>query len=592
MNWLRRALLILTLIALPLSAAASEANDAPPAEAVDVSPEALAALGTSSPRGAMYQYLTAARAGDYERAATHLNLTNLPPDVRSIDGATLARQLHVVLDRTLWLQWDLLSDQASGATQDGLPRSQDAIGTIDSAGGPVTLLVEQATWSAGQPVWRVARETVANLPELYAEFGYGPLGDYLPRVLVERRFLDVLLWQWVGLGLLILAAGFLAFAFTWVAAAILRPLAERTRTLADSHAIDSGRGPVRLLLFALLLTAGIQPLGLAVPVHAFWTTLAKALVVIAWIWLLVRIVDAVSAAIQDRLVARGQTIALSVVPLGRRTIKVLLVAVAGLIVLQNFGFNVTGIVAGLGIGGLAFALAAQKSIENLFGGVTLIADRPVQVGDFCKFGDQVGTVEEVGLRSTRIRTLDRTVITIPNADFSSMQIENFAQRDRIRFATTIGVRYETTGDQLRFLLLELKKLLVAHPKVLADPARVRFVGFGAFSLDIEIFAFAATRDWNEFLAIREDILLRMIDVVERSGTGFAFPSQTIYTAPDGGLNAERTQRAEQEVAKLRDTQELGLPNFRPDQLIPLTGTLDYPELGAAERGSPAATRRD
>lgn len=588
---LRPILLAIVVAFAPHALFASDANEpAPPVPMVDLSPETLAALGTRSPRGAMYQYLLAARAGDYESAAEHLNLTNLPPLVREIDGTDLARYLHVVLDRKLWLQWDLLSDQPTGFTNDGLPRSQDVIGTIETASGPVKLLVEQASWRGGDPVWKVARESVVRLPDLYAEFGYGPLGELLPRVLMEHRFLDVLLWQWIGLAAVLIAAGLLSFFVAWGAAAFLRPIAARSQALSDNQLINHARGPVRLLLFSTLLTAGLAPLGLAIPVHAFWATIAKVLAIIATIWLVVRVVDAVAALIQEGLVARGQLLALSVVPLGRRTLKVILVAVAGLIVLQNFGINVTGLIAGLGIGGLAFALAAQKSIENLFGGVTLIADRPVKVGDFCRFGDQVGTVEEVGLRSTRIRTLDRTVITIPNADFSNMKIENFAQRDRIRFITTIGVRYETTADQLRYLLIELKKLLVAHPKILPDPARVRFVGFGAYSLDIEIFAFAATSDWNEFLAIREDLLLRMIDVVAESGTGFAFPSQTIYTAADGGLDAQYGERAVAEVDRLRQAGELGLPNFRPEQIRALNGTLEYPDVGSAERRSGGANR--
>ena len=349
-------------------------------------------------------------------------------------------------------------------------------------------------------------------------------------------------------------------------------------------------GPLRLLFFALLLGFGLPPLGLALPVFGFLVTIAKGLSVVAVIWLVARLVDVASNAIEKRLVAQGQAIAMSVVPLGRRALKAVHVFIATLAILQNFGFNVTSVIAGLGIGGLAFALAAQKSIENLFGGITLIADRPVQVGDFCRFGDRVGTVEEVGLRSTRVRTLDRTLVTIPNADFSSMEIENFAKRDRIWFNTTLGVRYETTADQMRFLLLELKKLLVGHPRVHPDPARVRFAGFGAFSLDIEIFAYVMTRDINDFLAVREDLLLRMIDIVEKSGTGFAFPSQTIYTAKDEGLDEERSKAAAEAVARLRESTELGLPNFRSDQLTELSNQLEYPDVGAAEK-RPAPDRK-
>jgi MscS family membrane protein len=259
-------------------------------------------------------------------------------------------------------------------------------------------------------------------------------------------------------------------------------------------------------------------------------------------------------------------------------------------VLQNIGLNVTGILAGLGIGGLAVALAAQKTVENLFGGVTLILDQPVRVGDFCRFGDRIGTVEEVGLRSTRIRTLDRTVVSVPNGHFASLELENFTVRDRIWLHTTIGVRYETTPDQLRHVLVEIRRMLYAHPQVDPRPARIRFVNFGAYSLDLEIFAYVLTADYDEFLAIQEDIYLRIMDIVEQSGTGFAFPSQTTYLARDHGLDGAKREAAEAQVAAWRRAGALHLPDFPPEAVSALKGTLDYPPQGSAGRARPSPGR--
>jgi MscS family membrane protein len=243
-------------------------------------------------------------------------------------------------------------------------------------------------------------------------------------------------------------------------------------------------------------------------------------------------------------------------------------------------------VAGLGVGGIAVALAAQKTIENLFGGVTLFADRPVRVGDFFRYGDQVGTVEEIGLRSTRVRTLDRTVVSIPNAQFSNMALENFAKRDRMRLWTMIGVRYETTPDQLRFLLARLREVLLAHPRVTEDPARVRFVGFGAYSLDMEVFAYVNTPDWNEFLQIREDIYLLFMDAVKEAGTGFAFPSSTMYLGRDGGLNQDEVSQAEARVAEWREKGILPFPHFPQSMHDQLNNTLNWPPPGTPD-GPPA-----
>ena len=219
---------------------------------------------------------------------------------------------------------------------------------------------------------------------------------------------------------------------------------------------------------------------------------------------------------------------------------------------DQLGVPVYGIIAGLGVGGLAIALAAQPTIENLIGGLSLFADKPVRVGEYCRCGTDEGTVEAIGLRSTRIRGEDRTLTTIPNATLSKMSIENLAERDRMLIQSVIGVRYETSSEQLRYLLVRIRELLLGHPRVQSDTVRVRFVGFGASSLDIEVFAYVMTRNKAEFLAVREDLWLRVMDIVEQSGTGLAFPSQTLYLAKDQGLDTGKTEAAK---AQTRQWQE-------------------------------------
>jgi MscS family membrane protein len=212
-----------------------------------------------------------------------------------------------------------------------------------------------------------------------------------------------------------------------------------------------------------------------------------------------------------------------------------------------------------------------------------MSDRPVRPGDFCRFGDKIGTVEEVGLRSTRVRTLDRTVVTVPNAEFATLQLENFTLRDRIWLHAKLGLRYETTPDQLRFVLVEIRKLLYAHPKLTPDPARVRFVGFGDFSLDLEVFAYARTTDFDEFLAVREDVYLRIMDVVAESGSGFAFPSQTAYLARDSGLDGSKGLAAQERVRGWRERGELWLPEFPAHAIDELRDTLEYPAGASGSR---------
>lgn len=249
--------------------------------------------------------------------------------------------------------------------------------------------------------------------------------------------------------------------------------------------------------------------------------------------------------------------------------------------LDRLGVPVTPMLAGLGVGGLAVALAVRPTLENVVAGFVLFADKPVKVGEFCQFGDKMGTVEAVGLRSVRVRGIDRTLVSVPNAEFCQMQIVNFTRRDSILLKCLIGLRYETSADQLRLVLVRLRELLIRHPKVAIEPARVRFVGYGAFSLDLEIFAYVTTRDFSEFLAIQEDINLRIKDIVEGIGAGFAFPSQTLYIERSAGPDPKQAEAAGQTVERWRKENRLPFPNHEEQFRYELADTLDYPPKGSA-----------
>jgi MscS family membrane protein len=259
-----------------------------------------------------------------------------------------------------------------------------------------------------------------------------------------------------------------------------------------------------------------------------------------------------------------------------------LAVVVGLIVIFYYfaGINLTAVVAGLGIGGIAVAFAAQKTIENFFGGLFLVWDKPIRLGDYCKAGEHAGTVEHIGLRSTLIRTLNRTVVSIPNGQLSSISVENFAMRDRFLFRHTLNLRYETTADQLRYVVAQTRELLYEHPRVDSTTARVRFVAFGQSSIDVEIFAYVLETVQEVYLAVQEDLLLRIMDLVESSGSGFAFPSQTLYMSKDEGLDAEKSRRAAETVRRWRDEGELPFPDHSPAMVSHLDSTLEYPPKGS------------
>jgi MscS family membrane protein len=434
-------------------------------------------------------------------------------------------------------------------------------------------------------IWKFASSTVADIEPIYSQIGLASVLEHLPNALTGTQFLEMAPWQWIGMILLVLVAWLAAWVIASVIVRILKPLTRRSATELDDKLLELFVGPLRLVATIGVLNAGLHLLLLSVPANHFAREVSKVLLIGAVAWLVFRAIDLLAAATRGRLTERGQMGAVYLVPLGARAIKIAVGAMTFLATLDTFGFDVTAIIAGLGVGGLALALAAQKTLENFFGGVSVLVDQPVRPGDFCRFGDNVGTVEDIGVRSTRIRTLDRTVITVPNAEFSGLQLENFAKRDSIRLITTLGLRYETTPDQLRHVLNGLRRILLAHPKVLPDPQRVRMVGFGAYSLDLEVFAYVDTQDYNEFLAVREDIFLRMMQVIEESGSGFAFPSSTTYLARDGGLDRTRSRAAEAEVARWRAEGKLPFPDLAPDEVQAIDGTLDWPPQGSIAKAA-------
>jgi MscS family membrane protein len=256
----------------------------------------------------------------------------------------------------------------------------------------------------------------------------------------------------------------------------------------------------------------------------------RAAFLLVFFWAVWRAVDVVSDVALRSHWAHGSAASRSLIPLAERIAKVVILAMAAVASLSLLGYPVASLIAGLGLGGLALALAAQKTVENLFGAFSLGVDQPFRVGDFVKIEDFVGTVEVIGLRSTRFRTLDRTLITIPNGRLAEMRIESFAVRDRLRLAMALGLVYDTTAAQMREVLTGFERVLRAHPKIWPESLTVRFSAFSSSSLDIEIMAWFETPDWNEFLGIRETILLQLMDVVEQAGTSFAFPTQTIHVA--------------------------------------------------------------
>lgn len=579
-------------------------------------------LDTSSPRATFKSFLavteeSARRYNEYrdspsaatmsalfqmrDRYRRLLDLSQVPPAAREEEGVETFRLLWAVIARLTLPELNEIPGAA--ADEESEPPT---LWRIPHTG--ITIARVEEGPRAGEYLF--SADTVERAPsfhELVRELPYQrpvPLGDLsrsqqqltgwmIPMVWVEAfpdwastLVLGQVLWKWFAVLLLFgLAFGVVIAVFRWSR--------RRRRDGSLRSYLRHLSAPLAILAIApladYLAATQINTSGSAAEAPFYLIEVAHGVAVVWLVWLTV---GWIAEAIIASPGVSPRSLDANLIRLAARAVGIVAIVVLLFRVAHTVGIPVYGLIAGAGVGGLAIALAARSTLENFLGTLNLFADRPVRVGDFCRYGEdpspawqRIGTVEEIGLRSTRIRGLDRTITTIPNADFANLHIVNLTKRDRMVFRPTLALRYETTFDQLRLALAKLRELLLAHPRVTDDPARVRFTGFGEYSLNVEIFAYINTSDWNEFLAIQEDIDLRILKIVEEVGTGFAIPSR-LYLARDGGIDDERQQAAAKQVREWVAAQSLPFPDFPDEYRKQIMDTLDYPPDGSpgADRG--------
>jgi len=514
---------IVTLIVLLCPFAWAQVVTPKSAVPAEVKPELPAdTLGRSSPRGAVLGFLAAARKGNTAIAALYLNTP-----FRGADAEALAHQLAVVLDRRLPARLNQLSDKPEGSLPDPLKPDEDLVGTITTANGDLDILVERVDRGKMGKVWLFSRNTLQSIPEVFEELGTPPVERVLPEFLIKTRFATIPLFEWLAIlcvPSLYLLTGLLGRLIGWAVGACRRYLFRNTGPTNPRFLPP----PIRLLLVALSIYWLMSKVGLSLLARQFWTTAIFIIVTIASTWLLMLL----NRWGEGYAVAHRPSMSESaaVLRLARRVINGLLFFAAVLFTLHHFGVNPTAALAGLGVGGIAVALAAQKTLENVIAGISLIADHAVHVGDTLKLGDIVGAVEDVGLRSTRIRTMDRTVVSVPNGQIANMSLETLSARDKFWFHPLVGLRYETTPAQLRSIVTGVHELLTAHPKLDSLSVRVNFLRLGDSSVDVEVFAYVFAIDWVDFLEIQGELLLSVMDIIKQTGAEIAFPSQTMYLA--------------------------------------------------------------
>ena len=483
------------------------------------------ALGRTTPRGTVLGFVSAARKGDNELAADYLNTR-----LRGEAATDLARQLFVVLDRCLPARLNELSDKPEGSVSDRLKPDQERAGTVSSDNGNVDIILERVDRGKSGSLWLFSSKTLDAIPDLYDEINEVSVESVLPEFLVNTRIAGIVLFEWlavfVGTPLFYLLAALLNRVLSRLIGRWRRRL-YRKPDLSNPQVLPR---PIRLLLLAVAIHWLLTKLSLPLLARQFWFSTAGILTIAGCVWLLILLNSWGEDYIRRRRRESNLTGAISMLRLARRTIDGLIIFVGVLVTLHYVGVNPTAALAGLGVGGIAIALAAQKTLENVIGGISLIFDQAVGVGDFLKVGDTSGTVVDIGLRSTRIRTLDRSVVNVPNGQIANMSLENLSSRDKFWFHPILSLRHGTTSLQVHAVLDGIRSLLGESGQVEPNSVHVRFLRFGPSSLDVEVFAYVLARDWNHFLETQEILLLRIMECIESAGVQIALPSQAIFLA--------------------------------------------------------------
>ncbi len=480
-----------------------------------------------SPRASMTRFIDLCHRQQWSEAGHFLEVPRGSPR----DTGALARELYEVVDRYIGVAPDLLSPLATGDPDDGQPPRVDIVGRIpETDGSPGYVRIVRRDDLDGVR-WMFTRDTVARVDVWYDQLDGRWAREHLPPWMLRRGPRDLLIWQWFSVLALALGGWTLGRALAWITLGVFARLFVRQGTLRRV-ALSRASMPVTALWALGIVYVGTSWLSLYRSAQDFIHQVIQAGfygVVFAALW---QTTEALGQSLGTTPWARSHPGSVTLIPLVTRIAKVVVVVIAVIAVFSQLGYPVASLLAGLGIGGLALALAAQKTGEHLFGSIAIGVDQPFRVGDFVKIDDLTGTVEAVGLRSTRIRTLDRTVVTLPNGKLADLHVETFAPRDRIRLYTILGLRHSTSVPQIRAVIAGCRHVLDAHPDLWPEGVSVNLRAIRESSLDIEVTAWFRTTDWNAYTRIREDVLLGFLTVIEREGTALAHPERTVSIVSD------------------------------------------------------------
>lgn len=496
---------MLTAIVAAFAIGAPAADETKPA----ADPTKTVGLPPASPRAAVLDFLSLVRDGKDADAAEYL-------DTRAKNTQVLALQLAAVIEGQPRFDAERISASSDGDLDDDLPTNQEVVALIEGASGTPEQ-VRMIARDDGAPKWRFTESTVQRTPQWYEKTPNAWANRTLPRWLARRGPAGVAFWQWAALLLTVVVGwGFGTLAGRGMSR-VLSKLVAKSKTKWDDLILAKLQGPLASGMGLIVGGAVVPFLGLPESTGSFLTKGLKGGFLIIFFWILLRIVDVVREALITTMLARDQPNSRSLVSLGSRFTKAMLFAVLVIAVLSLLGVPVGSLLAGLGIGGLAVALAGQKTLENLIGTFAIGFDRPFREGDFVKVRDFTATVETIGLRSTRFRTLDRTIITVPNGKLADEQIETYAARDRFRLFFTLGVRYDADPKKLESAVASIDAMVKATKTIDPTSVTVRVASLNDATMGVEVAAMLDTADGNEFTLARQKVLLAALEKLNEAG---------------------------------------------------------------------------
>ena len=489
-----------------------------------------------TPRSTVEAFMEIAQSGDYLTAMHYLDLRNLPT-VLSVQGGKLARQLRIVLEQTLWVDRDEVSDHPEGDLDDGLSRNQERIGRIGDETISFDIMLQRVRREDGEYVWKFSNQTVSKIPAMYKHFGYGRVGEFLSPLFPSKQFLQIRVWQWVA----IFAFGVLSFLISFLITKLTVALFRIKRKELSKQFVRLFNRPVRIFLFMLLWSTSAAFIDLSLTVRG--VTYSHPILIFTSVWVVIKVVELIMLRAGSRMQERGQTSAPTLLRPLFNMFRVFIILIGIAIWLDAMGVKVATLFAGIGIGGAAIAFAAQDSIKNFFGSVTVLVDKPFVIGQRIVVSGNDGVVEEIGLRSTQIRLLTGHRVSVPNKFMSELMIENISERPHIRRLTNIRLALDTPPEKAEKAVNIIKDILKNHEGYKPDfPPRVYFNEFNEDSLNILVLYWYHPADYWSYNALNQRVNVAIMEEFEKEGIQLAPPTiATIRMAQKGDTFQSETE---------------------------------------------------